>query len=480
MANESPINYADRIPNNVGLAGDRALQRALERWQPAFLNWWHEAGPVNTSTLEVYLRTAVSVEKDGWADFAYVRMPEYRWGIFLTPRDETRTVNFGAHKGEPAWQEVPGEYQSALRRIIVTQGDTEPASVEQQRLLGQTCPSLYDLRNLFQVNVEEGRHLWAMVYLLHRYFGREGREEGEALLQRRSGDINNPRILTAFNEKTSHWLAFFMFAFFTDRDGKFQLAALAESGFDPLARTVRFMLTEEAHHMFVGESGVARIIQRTCEVMHDQRSLDGDSAALRAHGVIPFDVLQRFVNFHYSVTLDLYGSEISSNSAGAFTSGLKGRFEETRLMDDHSLAAERYPVARIEAGRVVTADVPALTALNARLRDDYTREVEASMRRWNRIPERFGLPHRLTLPHVGFHRKIGVFAGHAIGPDGAVLSPDLWTERSRAWLPSDADHEYVSSLMGRVVAPGQFANWIAPPARGINHQPIEFEYVRFN
>ena len=198
-------------------------------------------------------------------------MPDYRWGIFLTPRDEERTINFGDHKGQPAWQEVPGEYQSSLRRIIVTQGDTEPASVEQQRLLGQTCPSLYDLRNLFQVNVEEGRHLWAMVYLLHRYFGRQGREEGEALLLRRSGDVNNPRILTAFNEKTSHWLAFFMFAFFTDRDGKFQLAALAESGFDPLSRTVRFMLTEEAHHLFVGESGIARVIQRTCEVMRDSR-----------------------------------------------------------------------------------------------------------------------------------------------------------------------------------------------------------------
>src|SRR4029077_3741441 len=97
-----------------------------------------------------------------------------------------------------------------------------------------------------------------MVYLLHRYFGRDGREEAETLLQRRSGDANNPRILTAFNEQTSHWLRFYIFTFFADRDGKFRLAALAESGFDPLARTTKFMLTEEAHHMFVGESGVAR------------------------------------------------------------------------------------------------------------------------------------------------------------------------------------------------------------------------------
>ena len=199
-----PIDYSQRIPNNVDLSNDRTLQRALERWQPEFLNWWNEAGPENTALSQVYLRTAIGVDRDGWANFGYVRMPEYRWGIFLAPPDESRKIQFGDHKGEPAWQDVPGEYRSPLRRIIVTQGDTEPASVEQQRLLGATCPSLYDLRNLFQVNVEEGRHLWAMVYLLHRYFGRDGREEAEGLLLRRSGDTNNPRILTAFNERNSH------------------------------------------------------------------------------------------------------------------------------------------------------------------------------------------------------------------------------------------------------------------------------------
>src|SRR5258708_11511248 len=174
-------------------------------------------------------------------------MSDYRWGIFLTPARSEQTINFGEHKGEPAWQEVPGEHRANLRRIMVAQGDTEPASVEQQRHLGSTAPSLYDLRNLFQVNVEEGRHLWAMVYLLQRYFGRDGREEAEALLERRSGDANNPRILGAFNEKTPDWLAFFMFTYFTDRDRKFQLLPLAESGLDPVARTTRFMVVVEAH-----------------------------------------------------------------------------------------------------------------------------------------------------------------------------------------------------------------------------------------
>ena len=157
-------------------------------------------------------------------------MPEYRWGIFLVPRDENRTIPFGDHQGEPAWQEVPGEYRSTLRRIIVTQGDTEPASVEQQRLLGMTAPSHYDLRNFFQVNVEEGRHLWAMVYLLHRYFGRDGREEAEALLSAARATPTSRESSPRSTRRLRHWLAFFMFAFFTDRDGKFQLASLAESG----------------------------------------------------------------------------------------------------------------------------------------------------------------------------------------------------------------------------------------------------------
>ena len=293
------INYSEKIPNNVNLSSDRRLQRALERWQPGYLKWWDELGPEKSNGHEVYLRTAVSVEKEGWAHFDYVKMPEYRWGIFLTPSDSDRSINFGIHKGQPAWQEVPGEYRSELRRLIVTQGDTEPASVEQQRLLGKTCPSLYDLRNLFQVNVEEGRHLWAMVYLLQAYFGRDGREEAEAMLERHSGDPDKPRILEAFNEETSDWLSYFMFTYFTDRDGKFQLASLAESGFDPLARSCRFMLTEEAHHMFVGETGVGRVVQRTCDLMNEYKIRSSAAEVeVRKYGGIDLPTIQKYLNFH--------------------------------------------------------------------------------------------------------------------------------------------------------------------------------------
>ena len=261
------VDYTTKIPNNVNLAEDRQVLRALESWHPGYIDWWMDMGPQGFQESLVYLRTAVSVDPKGWAKFDYVKMPEYRWGILLAPKEEGRTIPFGHHYGEPAWQDVPGEYRAMLRRLVVIQGDTEPASVEQQRHLGKTAPSLYDMRNVFQVNVEEGRHLWAMVYILQKYFGRDGREEAAELLQRRSGDADKPRMLGAFNEATPDWLSFYMFTFFTDRDGKMQLESLAQSGFDPLSRTCRFMLTEEAHHMFVGETGVGRTIQRTCEAM---------------------------------------------------------------------------------------------------------------------------------------------------------------------------------------------------------------------
>src|SRR5262249_54037253 len=277
-------------------------------------------------------RTAVSVDHEGWAHFDYVKMPDYRWGIFLADAVADRAIGFGDNLGKPVWQTVPGEFRNTLRRLIVTQGDTEPASVEQQRLLGQSCPSMYDLRNLFQVNVEEGRHLWAMVYLLHTYFGRDGREEAEALLERRSGTADKPRILGAFNEPCEDWLSFFMFTYFTDRDGKYQLLALAESGFDPLSRTTRFMLTEEAHHMFVGSTGVRRIVQPTCQLM--KKNKNGDA---RAEGGIDLPTMQKYINLWYSVSLDLFGGEISSNAASFFASSLKGRAKEESYSDHKAL-----------------------------------------------------------------------------------------------------------------------------------------------
>jgi benzoyl-CoA 2,3-dioxygenase component B len=474
----STIDYNEKIPNNVNLGEDRALKRALEHWQPNYLNWWQDMGPEGSPDFDVYLRTATSVDLEGWAQFDFVKMPDYRWGIFLNPAEPDRKIHFGDHKGEDAWQSVPGEYRANLRRIIVTQGDTEPASVEQQRHLGLTAPSMYDLRNLFQVNVEEGRHLWAMVYLLHKYFGRDGREEGDALLERRSGEEDNPRILQAFNEKTPDWLSFFMFTYFTDRDGKYQLHALSESSFDPLARTTRFMLTEEAHHMFVGESGVARIIQRSCEIMNELKT--DDPAAMRAAGVIDLPTIQRYINFHFSVTIDLFGADESSNAATFYTTGLKGRYTERKRDDDHVLKNDSYPVLELRDGKLVQKEVPMLNALNEVLRDDYIRDTVSGVKRWNRIIEKADLDFKFSVPHKGFNRKIGALAEVHVSPDGDLLSDEQWRQNEDNWLPSAADREYIGSLMGRVVEVGKFANWIAPPPIGINRQPVNFEYIRFN
>src|SRR5688500_644686 len=450
----SPLSD-ERIPNNVDLSSDKRLQRALEQWQPAFIEWWKQMGPEGFQGDDVYLRTAVSVEPGGWAHFDYVKMPDYRWGIFLEPKQEGRTIHFGDNIGQPVWDEVPGELRNLLRRLIVTQGDTEPASVEQQRLLEQTAPSLYDLRNLFQVNVEEVRHLWAMVYLLHRYFGRDGREEAEGLLERRSGDHDKPRILGAFNEPTSHWLSFFMFTMFTDRDGKYQLSALAESGFDPLARTCRFMLTEEAHHMFVGETGVQRVVKRACELM--KQDSNGDP---RAHGGIDLPTIQKYLHLWYSLSLDLFGGEVSSNAADAFAAGLKGRYKEDRY-DEHKLVGSHFAMDILEGGKVVHKDIPMRNALNEVLRTEYVKDCQRGVDRWNKTIKDEGIHFELALPSNKFHRHIGMWAGHHFSPTGELLDAATWNAQKAAWLPNEADEVYIKSLMQPVYERGRMANWIA-------------------
>ena len=467
------IDYAEKIPNNVNIANDKTLQRALEHWQPSFLNWWREMGPSDFQACDVYLRTAVSVDSDGWAQYGAVKMPDYRWGIFLADQVPERKIGFGDAMGQPVWQQVPGEYRSTLRRLIVTQGDTEPASVEQQRLLGHTCPSLYDLRNLFQINVEEGRHLWAMVYLLHAYFGRDGREEAEELLSRHSGDTDKPRILSTFNEPITDWLSLYCFTYFTDRDGKYQLKSLAESSFDPLSRTCRFMLTEEAHHMFVGETGLGRVVKRSLEVMKELGT--DDPAAVRRAGAVDLPLLQKYINFWCSSSLDLFGNEISSNSASSFANGLKGRPDESTYTD-HVLREATMQLQTPEGPK----DVPMLNALNEVMRESYLKDCEIGMRRWNRAIERAGHELRLSLPNIRFRRSIGAWAGMPVDTKGNLIPKDEYERRKDEWVPSDADRTFVKSLMQKVVTAGKMAGWIAPPERGINNLAVEYEYVHLN
>ena len=393
-------------------------------------------------------------------------MPDYRWGIFLADPVADRTIGFGDDFGKPVWQQVPGEHRNTLRRLIVTQGDTEPASVEQQRMLGHSCPSVYDLRNLFQVNVEEGRHLWAMVYLLHSYFGRDGREEAEALLQRRSGNPDKPRILGAFNEPCTDWLSFFMFTFFTDRDGKFQLLALAESGFDPLSRTTRFMLTEEAHHMFVGETGVLRVVDRTAKLMAENKNEHADDVR-KLGGHRPADDAEVPEPLVLAVARPLRRrGELQRRQL--LRVGPQGPRQGGAVRGSHGARRARTRWTSPKDGRIEREEVPMRNAMNEVLRDAYVEDCQRGVDKWNRAIAAHGVTHQLRLPSRRFHRHVGIYAGLYLDPDGNLLTKEQWEAAAEEWLPSDADRAYVRSLMTKpIYDPKQMANWISPPKQGI-------------
>ncbi len=372
---------------------------------------------------------------------------------------------------------MPGEYRADLQRLIVIQGDTEPASVEQQRNLGATAPSLYDLRNLFQVNVEEGRHLWAMVYLLHAYFGREGREEAEELLHRNSGSEESPRILGAFNEETPDWLSFFMFTYFTDRDGKYQLGTLKESAFDPLSRTCEFMLKEEAHHMMVGTTGIDRVVERTAQLMVEHET--DDAGPLRRgpaerHPEVPELPLQRVPRPVRRGDLHERRQLLHRRHQGPLAGGTaQGRPPADRRLVHGGRAHRR----RKRPKSIGQTEVSALVGLNTDLRREYISDCESGVTRWNRILDRAGLPQRLKLPHVAFNRKVGAFASVEVSPDGELLTEREWAEQKGRWLPTDVDKTHVRSLMQPVHERGKIAAWIAPPRNGINGQPFDYDYV---
>ncbi len=329
------------------------------------------------------------------------------------------------------------------------------------------------MRNLFQVNVEEARHLWAMVYLLHGYFGRDGRDEADVMLERHSGDPDNPRILGAFNEETPDWLSFYMFTYFTDRDGKYQLASLRESAFDPLSRTCDFMLKEEARHMFVDASGIGRVLQRTAELMHER-----NTDSVHQHGGIDLDLVQKYINFHYSVSLDLFGSETSTNAANYFAAGLKGRFQEERRDDDHQLKNDLRLVPECTDSGMGTREVTELAALNETLREDYAEDCQKGVDRWNRMLTDASIDREFVQPHFGFNRKVGTFGDHHVSPDGQLLDDAHWSDQVSRRLPTDDDRAHVKSLMAGVTEPGKMAAWVAPPSSGIHQKPIDYDYVR--
>ena len=233
--------------------------------------------------------------------------------------------------------------------------------------------------------------------------------------------------------------------------------------------------------MFVGETGVGRVIERTCEAMRAAGIVDPQEIGrVRALGVIDLPTIQKKLNLHYTLSLDLFGQEVSTNAANAFNAGIKGRYMEHRIEDDHRLTSDSYRVWGIENGQLVRQNVPALTAINMRLRDDYTRDAAGGVGRWNKIIEKAGIKFEMKLPHEAFNRRIGVFADKLFSPAGALLGGADYDSGARDWLPSHADGEFIQSLMKACFEPGQYASWISAPKVGIDNKPGDFEYVQLH
>ena len=208
--------------------------------------------------------------------------------------------------------------------------------------------------------------------------------------------------------------------------------------------------------------------------------VENDTDDVAALGVIPLPVIQKYLNFHYSVSLDLFGGETSTNVANYYTAGLKGRWSEDRRQDDHRLTDHSFMVDALVDGEIGEVEVAALTGLNTDLRRQYINDCRGGVNRWNKILADGGLPQRLKLPHIAFNRRVGAFTGIEATPDGQQLTTAEWERRQGEWLPTAVDKTHVRSLMRPVYERGRIAAWIAPPRNGVNGKPFDFDYVHLS
>ena len=313
-------------------------------------------------------------------------------------------IEFGDYQGQPKWEsvmQVPHQQvRDALLNLIVYQGDTEFASVEQQRLLVKTAPSEYDLKSLLRVMCEEQRHGWQMCYLMVKYFGKTGAIEAQKQLERRSW--NNQRLLGSFNVPTEHWLDFFTYTEFVDRDGKYQLKMLSRSAFAPLARSMGPMLKEESFHLGTGHTGLKRVLQA---------------------GKVPVAIVQRYFNKWVPTAFDLFGVDQSTSARMFYVYGLKGRFDEGE-----------------------TAEAPDLDRLNERARLQYRDECLELTRQLNEWVAP-GQP-KLVLPDIKFRRAIGQYKGQRYTIEGQPFEggDKAWEDYLATVLPSDDDRRVLEDL----------------------------------
>jgi benzoyl-CoA 2,3-dioxygenase component B len=320
-------------------------------------------------------QTDIGLEARELRDFKF----EVKFGDQEVPH-----IEFGHYQGQRKWptvMHIPDQrIRDALLNLIVYQGDTEFASVEQQRNLLETAPSSYDLISIMRVMCEEMRHGWQMSYLLVQHFGDEGKREAQKLLERRATE--GKRLLGSFNERVDNWLDFFTYTQFIDRDGKFQLKMLSTSAFDPLSRSMGPMLKEESYHLGTGNNGLLRIVKA---------------------GKIEPELIQRFFNKWVPTAFDLFGTDSSSSAHWAYEWGLKGRFDERENQRDADKAH-----------------------LNEASRQLYREECIRLVDRMNQlIPDR---DRWLRIPELKFNRKIGQWAHQHYTVDGEPIPSERYTE----------------------------------------------------
>lgn len=357
---------------------------------------------------------------DEWIDYFYYwqdsigldrkELKEFKFDVKFDP-PEVGEVEFGHYQGQRKWptvMHIPDQrIRDALMNLVVYQGDTEFASVEQQRNLLQFPPSSYDLLSITRVMCEEMRHGWQMSYLLCEHFGDEGRREAQKLLERRADE--GERLLGSFNEIVNNWLDFFTYTQFVDRDGKFQLKMLSVSAFDPLSRSMGPMLKEESYHLGTGNSGLLRIVKA---------------------GRVPPEMVQKFFNKWVPTAFDLFGTDHSSSAQWAYVWGLKGRFDERE---------NPHPVNQAH--------------LNDHSRRLYRDECVRLVERINQaIPER---ERWLKIPDLKFNRRIGMYAHQCYTIEGEPLDREKYADYLASVLPSAEDYARLADIV-------KDADWIEP------------------
>jgi benzoyl-CoA 2,3-dioxygenase component B len=438
------------IPNNIDLDSKPKLKSALEAYQCRFKKWWIERGPFEFLEVPMKIRCPKAVGNNDWAEYKTVSLSEYKWGIFTVPREQS-FIKFGAHQNEKVWNTVPSDYFPLLLDHVVKQADAENGAVEQARVLTKMAPSFYDLNNLFQFLLEEGRHSWAMVHVLLEHFGHDGLIEANKLLERMSGDSNSPRLLDAFNAAVSDWLSHFIWCFLSDRTGKYQLGAITQGAFSPLAESARFMMCEEPLHIKMGTLGLERVLHKSVQI-----TIKHDRDDIFQYGAIPLPVIQKYLNYWTPSMYDLFGHDESNRAYNMYQMGVRiaNNFEQYK--------GNKVKIDRCKNNKFSTTHIDPERAINCIMRQQFISEVQRILDVWNNIFKRMSVDFSLKIPHERFNRKTGPCRDLDFDIHGELFSGDDYQAYFREQIPTPEEFLSVSMLMKRTLDPEKYASWISP------------------